>query len=308
MGLVNVIIALVCAPFLISLINKTKAYFAGRQGPMWLQPYYDLWKLLHKGAVYSRTTSWIFQAGPMIVLACMFTALLLTPLGQVPALLAFPGDIIVFAYVLALARFALILMALDTGSAFEGMGASREAIFSTLTEPALILGLAAVAHETHKLSLTEMHLAANFSTWTNSILVLAIVTSSLLIVFLAENARIPVDDPETHLELTMIHEVMILDNSGPDLAYLQYAQALKIWVLGSLLQALFLPGGVNLGIPILDIPLSWIVHLLGLAVLTVGTGVVESGMARLRMPRVPQLLLGATALSALALVLGKWSP
>ena len=125
------------APLLPGVINRTKAWFAGRRGPPLLQAYYDLWKLLHKGAVYSQTTTWVFVAGPVVGLACVVTALLIVPLGGVPGLLAFPGDFLLLAYLLGLMRFFTVLAALDTGSSFEGMGASREAFFSALAEPAL---------------------------------------------------------------------------------------------------------------------------------------------------------------------------
>ena len=150
------LLALVFAPLLLSVINRTKALVAGRRGQPLLQPYFDLWKLLHKGAVYSRTTTWVFRAGPLVGLSAVLIALAVTPFGNIPALLAFPGDLVFFAYLLGLLRFFTIIAALDTGSSFEGMGASREATFSALTEPALFLGLAAIARHTETLSLSSM--------------------------------------------------------------------------------------------------------------------------------------------------------
>src|ERR1700733_7654352 len=135
----HLLLALVLAPLLMSLINRTKALVAGRVGQPWLQPYWDLWKLLHKGAVYSRTTTWVFRAGPMIGLAAMLTVLLLVPFGGAPAVISFQGDFIFLIYLLALARLFVVLAALDTGSPFEGMGASREVWISALAEPALLL-------------------------------------------------------------------------------------------------------------------------------------------------------------------------
>jgi len=292
-SLINIFLGLIIAPFLLGIINRIKAYFAGRKGQPLLQAYYDLTKLLRKGAVYSKTTSWVFRAGPVVGLASVIVALAIIPLGKVPALLAFPGDVLLLAYILGLMRFFTVIAALDTGSAFEGMGASREVLFSALAEPALLIGLAAVAHKTGVMSLSQMlpHVSA-FSPE------LVLVTVSLLIVFLCENARIPFDDPNTHLELTMIHEVMVLDHSGPDFAYILYGSALKLWVLGAVIIGIVLPspdgysGFLSVGIAIC-----------GQMVLAIVVGVVESTMARLRLIRVPQLLVAAASLSAFAFIL-----
>lgn len=300
-AMINLGLALVLSPLLLSIINRTKAMVGGRVGPPLLQPYYDLWKLLHKGAVYSRTTTWIFRAGPTVSLAAFLTALLLVPFGSAPALLAFPGDLVVFAYLLGLARFCTVAAALDTGSSFEGMGASREVLFATLAEPALLLGLAAVARVTldddgARLSLSQIHQAMTSATWARAALPLALVCLALVLIVLVENCRIPFDDPNTHLELTMIHEVMVLDHGGPDLGFILYGAALKLWLLGAVLVGLALPTS---GIPVLD----GVLALAGMFLLAVLVGLVESGMARLRLPRVPQLLVGAVALTALALIL-----
>jgi formate hydrogenlyase subunit 4 len=288
--------ALVLAPLLPGVINRVKAIFASRRGPGLLQPYYDLCKLLRKGAVYSRTTSWVFRAGPMVGLAAVIAAAALTPLGSFSSPLAFSGDFVLWAYLLGLLRFFTIIAALDTGSAFEGMGASREAQFSALAEPALLLGLAVLARESHSLSLSGMLSGITASTWARSGAELALIAAAFLVVYLAENARIPVDDPNTHLELTMIHEVMVLDHSGPDLAFIFYGSALKLWVWGIILVSLAVP--VHTGKPWLDAGAA-IAGLLGLGVVV---GCIESLMARLRLLRVPQLLVGAGALTALALI------
>ncbi|MFH1569345.1 MAG: NADH-quinone oxidoreductase subunit H [Gemmatimonadota bacterium] len=291
------LLALVLSPLLLGVINRTKALFAGRRGAPLLQAYLDLWKLLHKGAVYSRTTSWVFRAGPVVGLAAVVTAALLVPLGSVPAPLAFAGDVVLFAYLLGLMRFVTVLAALDTGSAFAAMGASREVWLSALAEPALLLSLAAVARTTHSLSLSGMFAGPATANWLHLGPPLALVLAALAIVLLAENARIPVDDPNTHLELTMIHEAMVLDHGGPDLAFILYGAALKLWVLGTLLVNTALPvHGASAG-------LSLLAAVGGLFVLAVGVGVVESVMARLRLPVVPQLLVGADALAFVALIL-----
>jgi formate hydrogenlyase subunit 4 len=285
------------APLMFGIINRTKAFFAGRRGPPLLQLYFDISKLLRKGATYSRTTGWVFRAGPIVGLAAAMAALALVPLGNLPATMPFAGDLLLFAYLLCLMRFFTVLAALDTGSAFEGMGASREVLFSALAEPALFMGLAAVAHETHELSLSAMVAAVGPASWLAQGPALALVAAALVVVILAENARIPVDDPNTHLELTMIHEVMVLDHGGPDLAFVLYGSALKLWVLGALLVGLVVP--VRTGDPAIDAGAA----VGGMFLLAVGIGVVESSMARLRLTRVPKLLVGATALAALALVL-----
>jgi formate hydrogenlyase subunit 4 len=300
MRLVTIIpplLAAALAPLMLGVINRTKAVFAGRRGQPLLQTYFDLWKLLQKGAVYSRTTTWVFRAGPVVGLACALLALTLVPFDGVPALLRFQGDLFLLIYLLAVMRFVTVLAALDTGSSFEGMGASREVWFSALAEPALLLALVAVARPTGSTSLSTMLGGLSPSQWVHAGIGTTLIVGALLIVLLAENARIPVDDPNTHLELTMIHEVMVLDHSGPDFAFILYGAALKLWVLGSLLVGVMLP--VHTGRPWLDVSIA-VAGMFGVAVLV---GIVESCMARLRMVRVPQLLVGASALAALALIL-----
>ena len=288
---------LLLAPCLAGVINRTKAFFAGRRGQPVLQLYFDIYKLLRKGATYSRTTTWVFRAGPIVGVAAVVTALTLVPMGALPAPLSFQGDLVFFAYLLCLMRFFTVIAALDTGSSFEGMGASREVLFSALAEPALLLGLAALALETRRVSLSQMLASVSVRTWLNQGPALALVAVALGLVLLAENSRIPFDDPNTHLELTMIHEVMILDHGGPDLAFILYGAAVKLWVLGVLLVGLAVP--VRSGNLLLDAGAS----LGGMLLLGVLIGVVESSMARLRLLRVPKLLVGATALAMLALVL-----
>ena len=297
MTLVPCLLGLVLAPLLAGIVNRTKAFFAGRHGQPLLQLYWDIFTLLRKGATYSRTTTWVFRAGPVVGLAATVVALALVPMGGIPAVLRFPGDLVLFANLLGLLRFVTVIAALDTGSSFEGMGASREVLFAALAEPALLLGLAAICLETRSVSLSVMLEGVSTATWTNQGPALALVAASLGIVLVAEAARIPVDDPTTHLELTMIHEVMVLDHGGPDLAFILYGSALKLWMLGSLLVGVAVP--VRSGRPLLDA----CALVGGMAVLGVALGIVESSMARLRLVRVPKLLVGATALALLAVVL-----
>ena len=286
----------VLCPLLPGIINRLKAHVAGRTGQPVLQLYHDLFKLLRKGAVYSRTTTDVFCAGPVVGLAATLGALALVPFAGAAAPVSFRGDIVLFAYLLGLARFFTVIAALDTGSAFEGMGASREVTFSALAEPALLLGLAAIARETDSLSLTGMYDRIAVA-WVHAGAAMVLVAAALVLVFLAENARIPVDDPDTHLELTMIHEVMVLDHGGPDLAMIHYAASLKMWVLGALLVGIAVP--ISSGNPWIDAPVA----IGAMFVLAIMVGMVESSMARLRQLRVPQLLVGAGACSIIALAL-----
>ena len=294
---VPALLALALAPLLLGVTSRTKAVMAGRVGRPLLQPYFDVLKLMRKGAVYSRTTTWVFRAGPVVGLASMILAAALVPFGGVHALVAFPGDVLLFVYLLAVGRFFTVVAALDTGSSFEGMGASREVTFAALAEPALLLGLAAVARGTGSLSLSTMLAGATGPVWAESAPVLALVAAALVVVFLAENGRIPVDDPATHLELTMIHEVMVLDHGGPDLAFILYGATLKLWLLGALLVGLAVP--IHTGNAWLDVAAATA----GMVALAVLLGLVESQMARLRLVHVPNLMVGATVLSVLALLL-----
>jgi formate hydrogenlyase subunit 4 len=297
LSLLRLLLALLLAPLLPGVINKTKAFFAGRRGSPVLQLYFDIWKLLRKGTVYSRTTSWIFRAAPLVTLASTAAILCLAPWGGLPAPIAFTGDLILLAYFLGLARLFTVIAALDTGSSFEGMGASREVFFSALAEPILLLGLTALSRVTGSFSLSSIFAGITPGVWGHTSPLFLLVAAAFAVVFLAENARIPVDDPNTHLELTMIHEVMVLDYGGPDLAFVFLGSSLKLWALGALLVGLVVP--VRMGHLWIDAA----AFLAGMLLLAVGVGVVESSMARLRLLRVPQMLVGAGALVVLAVLL-----
>lgn len=287
-------LVLFIAPMLPGLATKTKSWLTGRRGAPVLQLYFDLGKLWRKRSTYSRTTTWMFRVAPVTVVATALGAACLLPLDGRQALLRFTGDLVAFAYLLALGRFALVLAGLDTGSSFEGMGASREVTFSTFAEPALFLGFVTLVVLTGSLSLTGMFGEALFSAWGRAAAALALVAISLFLVLLAENARVPVDDPATHLELTMIHEVIVLDHSGPQLGLILYGSALKLAVFGALLVGVLVPRAA------LPEPLAAAVLAGGLVLVGVAVGVVEGVMARLRLTRVPQFLVAASALAALA--------
>ncbi|HJU84580.1 MAG TPA: NADH-quinone oxidoreductase subunit H [Holophagaceae bacterium] len=286
---------LLLPPLLPGLIARVKAVIAGRKGPPLLQLYYDLAKLFRKEVVFSRTTTWVFLAGPVAVVATGWLAATLVPFGHRPSPVHFDGDLILFAYLLALGRFLTVLSALDTGSSFEGMGAAREVAFSALAEPALFLGLATLAKLSGSISLSGL-LGAGSQGWSRATGPLVLVMAGWLIVYLVENSRIPVDDPNTHLELTMIHEVMVLDHSGPPFGLVLYGASLKLLVLGALLVDLILPGT---GRGWLD----WLAFLGAIGVLCGAVGLVEASMARFRMTRVPQFLVAGVLASAFAFLL-----
>jgi formate hydrogenlyase subunit 4 len=295
--LLHVASALALCPLLIGIINRTKAFYGGRRGQPLLLPYRELYKLLRKGSVYSDTTTFVFRMGPIVGLATALVALALVPMRGLPALLPFSGDIVLLAYLFGLGRFATVAAALDTGSPFEGMGASREAQFSILVEPALLAAIGALLALTHRSSMSQAFEGLYISTFTvNTLPALLLIAAALSIVLLVECCRIPIDDPNTHLELTMIHEVMVLDHGGVDLAFIQYGAYLKLWILGTLLIDVlapfrtFAPGAdLALGVALLFF-------------LAIGVGILESSMARLRLLRIPQMILTGCLLALFALL------
>lgn len=294
---IHLFLAIVMPPLLLGVIGKTKAAFAGRVGAPFLQPYYDIIRLLRKGTVFSTTTSWVFRAGPIVALATTAVAALLVPLGAHPAPVSFNGDMILYAYLFALGRFFTMTAALDTGSSFEGMGSAREATFSCLAEPTLFFALITLSRLSGSYSLSGMLVNINMSVLMHTGAALLLLVGGLFIVLLAENCRIPFDDPNTHLELTMIHEVMVLDHSGPALALIQYGAALKLFVLGAFFVHVALP--YSTGNPAID----WVLFIISMLELAIVIGVVESIMARLRLIRIPQLLVAATILAAFSTLL-----
>src|SRR6266436_6218633 len=289
--------ALLLAPLLLGLINRTKAFVAGRRGPPLVQPYRDVVKCLWRGAVYGEVTSWLFRLGPVVNLATLMAALLILPFGGLGAPVSFSGDMIVLVGLFALGRFATVLAALDTGSSFEGMGASREVHFSALAEPALLLALATLARVTGSFALTPVYQSITIGAWADALPTFALVAMTLLIIALVENTRIPVDEPTTHLERTMIHEVMVLDHSGPDFGLIQYATALKLWIFGALLVGLMVP--VRSGSAWFD----GTAMLVGMVLLAGVIGMIESAMARYRLVHVPQFIVGAATLSTVAFII-----
>jgi formate hydrogenlyase subunit 4 len=288
---IYILIAL--SPFLfLGIINRIKALWAGRKGSSVLQPYYDFSKLLKKGEVISRTTSFVFRISPSINVAAVLFALTMVPLPFIGSLIKFPGDFILFTYTLGFAKFFTVCAALDTGSSFEGMGASREVTFSSIVEPAFFIILGSLALITGELSFQSIFAVINTSTG-YTILIKLLFVASLFIMLLTEGSRVPVDDPNTHLELTMIHEVMILDYSGPDLAFILYSSGLKMVIFSMLIAALLIPPSINL---FTALGLFFMIIVL----IFIGIAAVESLIARSRMSHVPQFIFLMTALSITA--------
>ncbi|HJW29897.1 MAG TPA: NADH-quinone oxidoreductase subunit H [Saprospiraceae bacterium] len=291
MSLLSFIFILAASLFFTGIVIRTKSIFSGRKGPGLFQPLKDVWRLFRKGAVYSRTSSFIFQIAPSIYFASVLMAICLIPFGNQPGLISFSGDFIFFAYVLALGKFFMILSALDTGSSFSGMGASREALYSLLVEPAFFILMGSFALLTGHTSFYEMFSSLHFgSSISYAVGTLAAVV--LVIIALIENSRMPIDDPKTHLELTMIHEVMILDNSGFDLGLILYATNLKFALYGGLIANFFLTPGYEW---YFSIPIFIGVQFL----FAVVVGTIESFMARFRMNHNPQYIFTMTSISLL---------
>ncbi len=295
--LLHMMVALLLPPLLPGIIAKTKALFAGRVGPPLLQPYHDLVKLFQKGSVFSTTTTWVFRAGPIVGLVTTLIALLLIPLGSPQAPVSFAGDLVLLAYLFGLGRFFTASAALDTGSPFEGMGAAREVTFACLAEPAFFLGLVVLAKLSGSVQLGVMLGDTLAGYWPVAAASLALVVLGWFIVLLVENCRVPFDDPNTHLELTMIHEVMVLDHGGPALGMILYGAALKLFAYSALVVRVAIP--LATGQPWLD----WPVFVGGVLLVAVLVGVVESTMGRLKMTHVPILLVAACLLSAFGVIL-----
>ena len=281
---------LVLAPLLPGIINKVKALVAGRRGPPVLQLYYDLAKLWRKGIVLSTAVSPGHVAGPAIAWVAIVIAALLLPVGPFSAPLAFRGDALLFVYALALARFCTAFAAMDTGSAFEGMGVAREVSYAVIGEAAIITALLALSVQTHSVSLTAMLAPPAAGAGA------ALLAAGLFGVLLAENCRVPFDDPNTHLELTMIHEVMVLDHSGPPLAAILHGASVKLLLFSVLLaQSVMSIDALS--------PLAATGAIVGtVLIITVAVGLVESLLARLAFRRAPLLLTTSFLLCLFALL------
>ncbi len=285
-GLVLILVTSLIFPGIVSVV---KAKVAGRKGPRIMQHFYDIIKLMKKGNVYSRTTGFLFQLAPIIYFSSLLTAVFFIPVGNYKALLSFEGDFVMFAYLMASGRFIMIIAAMDTGSGFEGMGANREAFYSLLAEPVLFIFMGSIALHTGHNSFYDI-----FSNlYVESALTYFVSALSIYLIFwlsMIENSRLPVDDPKTHLELTMVHEVMVLDHSGFELGLIQLAGGLKFAIFGSLIFNLALPIQNSYFVQLAFFPIVQIIY----AVLV---AFVESFRARNKMMRNAQWIITLSALS-----------
>ncbi len=297
-SIVAFVVALVAAPLFPAVILKIKALFAGKKGPTLLIKFFTLAKLLRKGSVYSTSTSFVFRLGPVVSLATAVMALLFFPLAGMPPVLSFHGDIVVLLYLLGLGRFFTIAAALDTGSPFEGMGAAREAFFATLAEASVFVILILFYRLNGSLSLAGYFTgsqAISMAGAQGALLILVVI--ALFMILLVENCRVPVDDPATHLELTMIHEVMILDHSGPDLALIELGAWYKLFFYASFIACLLKPATMTN-------PALGVLAFSGLLLLVYAAiGIMESITARLKMDLVPKFILTSFALGFFAIIL-----
>lgn len=293
--------ALLLAPLLASYIKKVKARLQGRRGPGLCQGYRDLWKYFRKETVLSEHASWISKVAPFVVFMAIGAVPFLLPFARPQVLWGFSGDFIAIVYLFGLARFFLALMALDSGSAFGGMGASREMAISALAEPALALALfsaAIAAGSTEPAKIAYYGLTAGWVTpkW-------FLTAVGLFIVILAETGRIPVDNPDTHLELTMIHEGMLLETSGRSLAFVSWAAMIKQLLLFTLLANLFFPWGLDLSGTLIGFVAAMAVWMLKLAVIGSLVAFVEASFAKMRLFKVPSLLAFSFIISLLGMTM-----
>jgi len=293
----------VIAPFVLGVTRKVKARLLRRVGPPLLQPYRDLWKLMHKEAVIARNASWLYRVVPYVVFAVTWVAAALVPTYATGLLFSWSADLIALVALLGTARFALALAGLDVGTSFGGIGSSREMMIASLAEPAMLLivfTVALIAGTTQLSSIASIFVSAPPGLRVS----LGLALFALMFVGIAENARIPIDNPATHLELTMVHEAMVLEYSGRHLAMIEAAAALKLMAYFSLIACLFLPYGmamtdksqtaIAIGIA------SYLAKILMLAILL---PIGETSVAKMRVFRYPIFLGGAFAAAALAVFL-----
>ena len=289
----SIILILIVSLFFTGLVNRTKSIFSGRKGPGILQPVKDIVRLLKKGSVYSTASSFIFQIAPAVYFSTVLLAAFFIPFGDYPGLISFQYDFVLFAYILALGKFFNVISALDTGSSFEGMGASREALYSMLAEPAFFITIGSLGLLSGYSSFARIFSSIHYSTSASPVISYSLgILASIVFLFLGliENSRVPIDDPKTHLELTMVHEVMILDNSGFDLGLILYTGILKFALYGALIANLFFLNTTFIAINVL-IFFSFQI----LFALTVGT--IESFLARFRMNQNSQIILMLSSVS-----------
>jgi len=295
--------AVLTAPFFVAVIVKVKAFFAGKEGPPLLIKYQTITKLLKKGSVYSESASYIFRLGPLVALSTSLLSLAFLPIAGMKPLFSFSGDMIFICYLFGLARFFTISAALDTASPFEVMGAAREAMFSMLAEATVFLVFIIFCRMSGQFALAGFLAGPTAITvWQPNVTAyLMLIIPAIFIVLLVENARTPVDDPATHLELTMIHEVMILDHSGPDLAFIEASVFCKMFFYSAIICDLLIPGRFG---GIRQLVLFGLIMILLYAVI----GTLESVTARFKMNYVPKFILTSFVLVFFALILSMETP
>ena len=300
--ILQIIIIAGLSPLVKGFINKIEARLQCRRGASMFQPYYNLVKLLQKDAVVSETASWIFKATPYVTFISILIIVLLVPVLSASVPLNFTGDVILIIYLFALGRFFLALSSLDTGSAFGGMGGSREMMVSTMAEPAMMLSIFTVS-----LTVGSTNLGNITTTLLNSSTLLLnpslfLAFAALAIVIVAETGRIPVDNPFTHLELTMIHEGMILEFSGRYLALIEWASSIKLLLLLTILVNTFLPWGIAEGLTFPGLIISFALYVVKIGFFAFLIVILESSFAKIRIFRIPNLLGTSFILAVLAII------
>ncbi|MFB3776468.1 MAG: respiratory chain complex I subunit 1 family protein [Bryobacteraceae bacterium] len=300
--LMQAALLLALSPLVTGFIRTLKARLQTRKGPGVLQPYRDLHKLFRKGMVIPATSSWLFPATPYVVFATALLAGLMVPMASAEAPLGLFGGVLAVVYLLGLGRFFLALGGLDTGSSFGGLGSSREMTISALAEPAMMLAVFTVAIGANSTSLSEVARVATGQAWRFLAPSQMLAFAALFVVLIAETGRIPVDNPATHLELTMIHEAMVLEYSGPYLALIEWGASIKQLLLMTLLINSFWPFGIQAGRSLPEVLTSLGYLLAKLTAVSCCIVLVETTNAKMRLFRVPELLAAAFTLGALALV------
>jgi formate hydrogenlyase subunit 4 len=300
---VQMALVLVVAPLVLGVTRKVKARLLRRVGPGVLQPYRDLWKLLHKEAVLAHNASWLYRVAPYLMFALTWVAAALVPTYATNLLFSWSADLIAVVALMASARFALALAGMDVGTSFGGIGSSREMLIASLAEPAMLLVAFTVALLIGTTQLSTI--ATSFVVEPVGLRVsLALALFAFVFVAIAENARIPIDNPATHLELTMVHEAMVLEYSGRHLAMIEATAALKLVLYFSLIACLFVPFGMATGEKsFFALFVGLMSYLLKLLVLAVVLPIGETTVAKMRVFRYPVFLGGAFAAAALAVFL-----
>lgn len=289
--ILQIVVMVGLAPLVNGIIKKIKAFSQKRKGAPVLQLYYDLYKLMKKDTVVSRTSSWIFKVAPYVTITSAICAALFIPVTTLLAPVSFAGDIILAVYILALGRFFMALAALDTGSTFGGMGSSREMMISSLIEPALLISVFTIGLISKSTSVYTMMTTAAKAGFTMTNPVYVLIFFAIFIVLIAETARTPVDDPATHLELTMVHEAMILEYSGKHLALMELGASIKQLIFITLIANLFFPldNLIHMGSAAAAVSVSLLLYALKVVFISVIVSITEIGTVKLRLFSVPNL-------------------